>query len=238
MVGPAALLQLRKLVIRFRKMHAFEAGPKSRKAVRFEDFLGQGVVNIFRRIRQSGSDNVAKLAAGDSANLLVNRNVPADIKRRGVFAFIEKLELRIEKDELRFVSVEVHAAEQHDLTPGAELARLEICAMKPFGVNKAAAVGQDDVEDAAARPSLDNAAAVDASGHSRILSDFQPRNGNEVGAVLIRLRKMKQQILDRTDVSRGQQTGSPAGASPFLLHNPVPAPHVTCYGPPRAPNFR
>src|SRR2546428_11411092 len=106
--------------------------------------------------------------------------------------------------------------------------------MKPFGVNKAAAVGQDDVEDAAARPSLDNAAAVDASVHSRILSDFQPRKGNEVGAVLIRLGKMKQQILDRTDVSRGQQTGSAGGGGPSIPSHPGQTPPWDFLGPPRA----
>src|SRR5262249_39619504 len=50
-VGRAALIQLRKLVIAFRKMHAFEAGSNTRKAVRCENVLRQGVINIFRKVR-------------------------------------------------------------------------------------------------------------------------------------------------------------------------------------------
>ena len=90
------------------------------------------------------------MAALDAGEFFIDRDVPANVERDGIVALLEKLELRIEKDELRIISIEVHAAEKYDLTACAEVARLKVGAVKPFHVNEAAAVGENHVEDTAA----------------------------------------------------------------------------------------
>ena len=102
--------------------------------------------------------------------------------------------------------------------------------MKPFGVNKAAAVGQDDVENAAARACLDNAAAVDACVNSRVLPDSQRRKGNEMGAVLIGLGKVKEQLLDVSDVSRRQKSRSTRPDALHVLRIGIKPQHIAPLG--------
>ena len=166
------------------------------------------------------------MTAGDSADLLVDRNVTADIERRRILSFIEKLELRIKKDKLRLVPIEVHPAKQHDSTPGAELSRLKIASVEPLGVNEAAAIGQDDIKNPAARSRLDNAAAVDARMNGRILADPQRRKGNEIGSVLIGLGKVKKQLPGGSDVSRDEKSRSTRADALHILHVGIKPQHV------------
>ena len=69
--------------------------------------------------------------------------------------------------------VEVHAPEQHHFAAGAEIACLQVAAVKPLGVNEAAAVGENDVEYPAASPRLDDAASIHAGVHGGLLADPQ-----------------------------------------------------------------
>ena len=158
---------------------------------------------------------MTQLTARDAGDFLVDRNVPADVERIRFVAFIEKLELRIEEDKLGLIAIEIDAAEENDFAAGAEFAGGEIAAVEPFRMGEAAAVGEDHVEDAASRARLDHAAAIDAGMNRGILADSQRRERDKVRAILVRLRDVKQEILNRPDASRCEQRGA---ARPHASH--------------------
>src|SRR5919108_4570959 len=157
---------------------------------------------------------MTQLTARDAGNFFVDGNVAADVERTRFVAFIEKFELRIEEDKLRLVTIEVDPAEENDFASGAEFARREVAAMEPFRMGEAAAVGEDHVQDAAPGAGLDHPAPVDAGMNRGIVTDSQRREGNKIGAILVGLGNVKQEILDRPDASRCEQRGA---AGPHAL---------------------
>ena len=74
--------------------------------------------------------------------------------------------------------------------------------MEPLCMDEAAAVGKDDIENAATCSSLDDPAAVNASVNRSVLTDSQRRQGNEVRAILIGLGEVEKEILNGPDASR------------------------------------
>src|SRR5437764_11963711 len=123
-VRRTALIQLVQVIFLFWKMHAFQTRPQSRKTLGFENLIGQRIINVLFKITQGGGDDMPQLAACDSGNLFVNGNITAKIERgrlNGLFywcfalsgsPFGQKLEFRIEKHELRFLTTDIDKAEQ------------------------------------------------------------------------------------------------------------------------------
>ena len=134
---------------------------------------GQRIVDVFVKSAKRRRNDTAKLAAGDARNLFVDGHDRPMSSELDAVAFIEKFELGIEEDEFRFVAIEIHAAEEHHLAAGVEIARLKISAVKPFGVNEAAAIRENDVENLAAGSRLDHPAAIHTRMNCRILPDVQ-----------------------------------------------------------------
>src|SRR6266850_3724991 len=158
-----------------------------RKSVSLPNILWKRVNNIGRQIRQPCGNDPAKLPARDAGNFLVDRNVSADIERCRLVAIIEELEFGVEKNELGFVTIEIHPAEEHNFTARAELPSLEKASMEPFGVSKAAAIGEDDIQNPAAGAGLDHAASIDFRVNGSILADAKRRSRDEVRPILVGL---------------------------------------------------
>src|SRR5207249_1778021 len=196
-------------------MDTLEGRSEIGKTMCLADVIRRRVIDDFCKVRQRACNDAAQLPARDTCDFLVDGNVSADIERHRFIASIEKLELGIEKNEFRFITIEVHAPEQHDFAAGCELARLEIVAMEPFCVNEAAAIGENGVENRDAPPGLDHPAAINTRMHRRVLADLQRGESNEGGAVLIRLWNVKQQVFNSADTPRCQQRRTPR---PYALH--------------------
>ena len=102
--------------------------------------------------------------------------------------------------------VEVHAAVHHNFFAGSKRpALMDVTAMKPFGVNKTRAIGENGVEDASAGTRLDHAALVDARMNGRILPGMQRIQSNEIRSILIGLRNVAEQVPDGSNSTRAEQ---------------------------------
>src|SRR5215510_14797722 len=98
--------------------------------------------------------------------------------------------------------VEVRTAIQNKFAAGVEIASLEVSAVKPLGMGKAAAVGENHVKNLAACSRLNDAASIDARVNGRVLSDFQGRQGNKARAILVGLGNMKEEVFNGSDAPR------------------------------------
>src|SRR5436190_19867827 len=192
MIGRPASIQLFEVIALFGKVDAVQTEPQTGKAVRFENLVRQRIVDIRREIVKRRCYKPPKLAARDSRCFFVYGHVTANIERTLFIVLVNQLELRIEKHQPRLIAVQIDAAKEHNVAAGAEITSLEVCAVKPFRVNEAAAVRKNHVQNSSARPRFDNPAAIDVSTNRGILAHIQRRKRNEIGPILIGLRDVQQ----------------------------------------------
>jgi hypothetical protein len=66
--------------------------------------------------------------------------------------------------------IEINPAEEYDVPARMEVPCLQIRSMEPFRMREAATIGKNNVENAAARPRLDDAAAIHARVDGSLLT--------------------------------------------------------------------
>jgi hypothetical protein len=188
------------------EMNALQARSNIGKCVSGANCFRQGIINRCFKFCDRSRDDSPLLAACQSADLFIDRDDSTDIQEsdNGLSSFsaefpwpaaLKQLKFGIEEYKIPVAIIEVDAAKHHNFTAGAERpALMNVCPMKPLGVNEARAIGKNGVEDAATLASLNHAALVDTRMDCNVLPRMQRIEPHELCSVLIGLGNMQKQI--------------------------------------------
>ena len=186
-------------------MHVGERVAARREPIAGEQRGGQRVGNGGVEVGQRGVDHPAQRARAEAPDGLIDRHDAAYFG--GVGGFIpHELVLRI--DHLQApgpVGIDVHFAVQHDALPRLE-ATFEVAAVEELAVQHAGGVTHHQVIDRVAAPRKTHQTAADHFGlHGVRAAGREFADAGEAQAVFIAERQVAQQVLDRADLTLGQQ---------------------------------